>query len=214
MISTRWVVLAGVLLLALVAGGRAAERTKKAEAPTASLQPRGTWWETMLASREGLADQEAAAERRVEADRLADPVLRQCQPFHIELNTQQEPRKIKVRIAGLERLYLGSAGQVDVFLGEPKLIARDGKSVPLSLAKAPRPTHYGSFLHSDQRNGWEPIVWGQQRYAAGFTMGNWETSIELDGQSEWLEGVLGVRADKAAGDGPVGRQIAGRHDSS
>jgi hypothetical protein len=139
MISTRWVVLAGVLLLALVAGGRAAERTKKAEAPTASLQPRGTWWETMLASREGLADQEAAAERRVEADRLADPVLRQCQPFHIELNTQQEPRKIKVRIAGLERLYLGSAGQVDVFLGEPKLIARDGKSVPLSLAKAPPP---------------------------------------------------------------------------
>ena len=50
MISTRWIVLACVLFLGLAAGAPAAERTKKAEAPP-PLQPRDTWWETMLASR-------------------------------------------------------------------------------------------------------------------------------------------------------------------
>ena len=82
MTSTRWVVLTSMLFLGLAAGVSAAERTRKAEAPTC-YQPRDTWWETMLASREALAEQEAAAERQAEAQRLADPVLRRssrCAP--------------------------------------------------------------------------------------------------------------------------------------
>jgi len=56
MTSTRWIALTGGLFLALGAGAPAAEPTKKAETPTISLQRRATWWETMLASREALAE--------------------------------------------------------------------------------------------------------------------------------------------------------------
>ncbi|MBM4036997.1 MAG: hypothetical protein FJ290_00665 [Planctomycetes bacterium] len=195
MIFTRWVVLVAALFVALAAGTSAADRIRKADGPT-SLQTRDTWWETMLASREALAEQEAAAERQAEADRLADPVLKECQPFRIELNTQQEPRKIRVRIAGLRRLYVGCAGQFHVFLGEPQLIGRDGKAVPLPLAKARVPTDQDLFRHSGMRHGWQPIVSGQQKYATGFTMRDWEICVELDGQAEWLEGTLGAPTHK------------------
>ena len=150
----------------------------------------------MLASREALAEQEAAAERQAEADRLADLLLKECQPLRIELSSQQEPRKIRVRTAGVKQLYLGSAGQTEVFLGEPQLIGRDGKAVPLPLSKARLPTDQDLFRHSGMRNRWQPIVWGQQKYATGFTMRDWEICLELDGQAEWLEGTLGARSQK------------------
>ena len=135
MTPARWVALTGALFLALGASAPAAERTQKAEPPI-SLQPRKTWWETMLASREALVEQEAAAERQAEALRLADPVLKDFQPLRIESSRQQEPGKIKVRIAGMKQLYLGCAGQTEAFLADAQLIGRDGKVAPLTLAKA------------------------------------------------------------------------------
>jgi len=195
MISARWVVSTGVLFLTLVAGAAAAERTMKAEAPS-WFQPRGTWWETMLASREALAEEEAAAERRVEAERRADPVLKAFQPLRVQLTSQQEPRKIKVPIAGVKQLYLGCSGQGRAFLGEPQLIGRDGKAVPLPLAEARGPTRHGWFAHNGMRNRWKPIVWKQQNYDTGFTIENWEICIELDGQAEWLEGWLGAQPER------------------
>ncbi len=173
----------------------AEEVAKQPEAPSC-FQPRDTWWETMLASREALAEEEAAAERRVEADRLADPVLKVFQPLRAQLTSQQEPRKIKVPIAGVKQLYLGCSGQGRAFLGEPQLIGRDGKAVPLPLAEARGPTRHGWFAHSGKRNRWKPIVWGKQKYDTGLTIENWEICIELDGQAEWLEGWLGAQPER------------------
>jgi len=193
MISTRWIVLMGVLFLGLAAGAVAAERIGEARAPD-SYRARDTWWETMLASREALCEQEAASERRAEADRKADPVLKAFQPLRVQLSSQQEPRKIKVPIAGVKKLYLGCAGRGRAFLGEPQLIGRDGKATPLPLAKARGPTRHGWFAHSGMRNRWKPIVWGQHKYDTGFTIGDWEICIDLDGQAEWLEGWVGSRS--------------------
>jgi len=195
MIAMRWAIPSGMSFIMLAAGTSAVERSRSAEAPSC-YQPRDTWWETMLASREALSEEEAAAERRAEADRLADPMLKECQPLRVEVSNQQEPRKIKVRVAGLKQLYLGSEGRTDVFLGEPQLIGHDGKAAPLPLAKARTPTHHGFFIHSGMSSRWQPIVWGQRKFAAGLVMGNWEICVELDGQAEWLEGWLGARSQK------------------
>jgi hypothetical protein len=192
MISIRWVALANVLWVGLVAGAASAEHGEKTEAPSC-YSPRDTWWETMLASREALSELEAAAERKAEADRKSHPVLKAFHPLRTELSTRDEPRKIRLRIAGVKQLYLGSAGRTEVFLGEPQLIGRDGKAVPLPLAKARGPTRHGFFVHSGMRNRWRPIVWGQHKYATGFMMGNWEIRVELDGRAEWLDGWLGAR---------------------
>ena len=199
MTSMRWVVLTSMLFLGLAAGVSAAEGTRMAATPLPFYQARDTWWETMLASREALAEQEAAAERQAEAERQADPALKAFQPLRMELSSQQEPRKIKLQIAGLKQLYLGCAGRADVFLGEPQLIGRDNKAASLPLAKARVARRRdGSFRHSEVPNGWQPIVWEQHKYAAGFTMREAEICVELDGQAEWLEGWLGVRSEKDA----------------
>jgi len=189
--STRWVVLTRAMFLALGASAPAAERTEKAEAPV-SLQPRETWWETMLASREALVEQEAVAERQAEALRLANPVLKDFQPLRMELSGQQELRKIRVRIAGMKQLYLGCAGQTEAFLADAQVIGRDGKAAPLTLAKTST---------TKARDGWfrqsrEPIVWGRQKFATGFVMMNSEVYLELEGGAEWLEGVLGAKSKK------------------
>ena len=195
MTSIRRIVLTGVLFLGLVAGAVAAERVGEAGA-RGSYRARNTWWETMLASREALREQGAAAERRAEAERQADPVLKTFQPLRVQLTSQQEPRKIKVPVAGVKKLYLGCSGRGRAFLGEPQLIGHDGKAVPLPLTKARGPTRHGWFAHSGMRSRWKPIVWGQHRYDSGFTIENWEICIELDGQAEWLEGWLGAQPDR------------------
>ncbi|MDP7398651.1 MAG: hypothetical protein QF541_17420, partial [Lentisphaeria bacterium] len=129
MISTRYIVLASLLLSGLVAGAPAAERNKKTEAPS-YYRSRDTWWETMLASREALAEQDTAVERKVEAERQADPVLKAFQPLRVQLTSRQEPRKIRTPVAGVKKLYVGCSGRGRGFLGEPQLIGRDGKAVP------------------------------------------------------------------------------------
>ncbi|KPK42834.1 MAG: hypothetical protein AMK72_13975, partial [Planctomycetes bacterium SM23_25] len=147
----------------------------------------------MLASRETLAEQEAAAERQAEANRLADPVLKAFLPLRMKVRSQAAPRKIKLRIAGVKQLYLGCAGQADAVLGDPQFIEPDGKAAPLPLAKLRRPTHHGFLVHSDMGR-WKPIIWGKQKCATGLVMRDWEVSIELDGQAEWLEGWVGSRS--------------------
>ncbi len=189
MVPMRWIALTGALFLGMVAGVPAAKRADNARAPS-SYRPRDTWWETVLASREALMEQEEAAER------LADPVLKGSPPLRVQLTSQQEPRKIKVPIAGVKKLYLGCSGRGRAFLAEPQLIGPDGKAVPLPLTKARGPTRHGWFAHSGMRNRWKPIVWAQHRYDTGFTIENWEIYIELDGQAEWLEGWLGAQPER------------------
>ncbi|MGB2823336.1 MAG: hypothetical protein WBF17_20305, partial [Phycisphaerae bacterium] len=192
MISIRQNVLTGALLVGLAAGAVPAGRARNAGAPDC-YQPRDTWWETMLASREALSELEAAAERRVEADRLADPVLKTFQPLRMEVSTQAQPRRIRLRIAGVKRLYLGSAGQADTVLGDPRLIGRDGKARSLPLAKLRRPTHHGYLVHSGMGR-WKPILWDKHKCATGLVIKDWEVRLDLDGQAEWLEAWVGSRS--------------------
>jgi len=190
MISIRWVVVTGMSFLGLAAGALAAERTKKLEMPAIALQPMATWWETMLASREALVEQEVAAERQAEAQRLADPVLKAFQPLRTWVSNREGARKIRVRLAGTKQLYLGAAGHAEVFLADPQLIGADGQATALPLAKM-RVT--GGRGWANSKNVSE---WGQKKYAEGVLIWEKEICIELDGRAEWLEGWVGVRGSK------------------
>jgi len=133
MTCKRWIRLTGAMLLAIGGSAAPAERVTSAETAVA-LQKRETWWETMLASREALVEQEVADERQAEAECQADSVLKEFQPLRVECDSQHEPRKIRVRIAGMKRLYLGSAGQTEAFLADPQVVGRDGKAAALTMA--------------------------------------------------------------------------------
>lgn len=78
MASGRWIAVTRARCLILVAGTCAAGRAGETETPDC-FRPRTTWWETMLASHETLAEQEAEAECR------ADPLLRAFLPLRMRL---------------------------------------------------------------------------------------------------------------------------------
>jgi len=159
MIPMRWIVLAGLLFLGLFGGVRAAEPASKTEA-LSFYRPKATWWETMIASREALIEREEAAERMAESQRRADPALKAFESLRMWVSNQQEPSKIKLRIGGAKRFYLGSAGRGEIFLGNPQLIGHDGKASPLLLADS----------HINGGNGWANTnsgQWGQQPIPEG-----------------------------------------------
>ncbi len=185
MISRRWGILASMMCLILAARTSAAVRPKKAGVRD-FYQPRATWWETMIASREALAEQEAAAERQAEAERRADPALPVFASLRTRVSNRQEPRRIKLRIAGMKRLYLGCAGRAEVFLGDPQLTGGDGQPTALPLAEA-RLT--GGRGWANRKAG----DWAQREYSTGVLLWDKEICVELDGRAEWLEGWVGAR---------------------
>ena len=106
-------------------------------ADPAYYQKRGTWEETLRVSREALVAFEETEEAAAQKQRTADAATRDFQPLAVELAFGDKPQKIRVRIAGLKRLFVGTermCGGMSGVFGEPRLVSADGKSVPWTQA--------------------------------------------------------------------------------
>ena len=109
-----------------------------AAADPAYYQKRGMWEETLRVSREALVAFEETEETAAQKRRTADASTRDFQPLAAELSFGAKPQKVRVRVAGLKRLFVGTArvrGGMSGVFGEPRLISADGQSVPWTQAK-------------------------------------------------------------------------------
>jgi hypothetical protein len=176
-----------VLLLILAGTLHAGDTTP----PHFRLQ--ATWYETLLASREALARQEAEAEQRLADQKAADAVLKHFRASDWEVQGQAEPRLVKVRVAGLKKIYLGAGGSQEVAFGDPQLRARGGEVTALHIGKARTLGRHGWHQH-DEHNGWQPLKLGGRVFEHGFRMRDTELALDLDGQSESLEVWVGSTA--------------------
>jgi len=153
---------------------------------------RSTWEETMRASREALMQQEAQRKAALEARVAADPALGRFAPLEEAVNFGDEPRLVRVRVAGLKELYVGA-----VSLGgkrtvgqycEPRLIDANGKATRVALSKPPVVATHGpgTFLPSSHRS-WQTVSVDGQELQRGFVVDRGEVALQLDGKYEWFE---------------------------
>ena len=96
-------------------------------------QKRGAWEETLRVSREALVAFEETEEAAAQEQRTADAATRDFQPLAVELAFGDKPQKIRVRIAGLKRLFVGTehmrGGMSGVF-GEPRSCPPTARACP------------------------------------------------------------------------------------
>jgi len=94
---------------------------------------KATWYETVIASRDALTRSQAAA-----VSKAAGAAPKSFEPVRVTMG-RNGSRKIKVRVAGVKRLYLGgcSTGRGETYFENARLIDRDGRPVVVEPAAAP-----------------------------------------------------------------------------
>lgn len=114
---------------------------------------RQTWQETLRLSREALVRQEAEARKA----RLADPAVQAFQPVTLETKLGDRPRRLRVRVAGLERLCLRIERPEDqgrqratVCFGNPRLFNAEGE--PTAVTRRTVTDVYGNRHFGDERS--------------------------------------------------------------
>ncbi len=163
-------------------------------AEPAWLSRKPTWVETVIASRENIARQDAEAQERLDRQKNADVAIKAFVAFKLDLTSEDKPQPIKVRVAGLKHIYFGSAGRCESFVANPQLIDAQGNAKALDLTKARALA--GTTRNSAQAS-WVPIKHGANTFAAGVLARDGEWVIDLDGQAIWLQAqVCAVHREK------------------
>jgi len=155
-----------------------------------------TWVETAVASREALAAQEEQAARDAAAAKDADPALKAFEAAAFQMTGPDEPRAVKVRVAGLKKIYIGADGARSLFLGDLRLVDASGNARPAELDKAKTtPVGKGGNLWHDKQRDWKPSKWGDRVFEKGCRLERIEFELPLDGTVESVEMTVGA-ADK------------------
>jgi hypothetical protein len=177
----------GWWVAALVAGAAGAEDG----APYFVKQD--SWLETVVASRTALAGQETQAAQTAQARKQGDALLKNFDAQDFTLTGQDEPRTLKLNVAGLSKLYLGSLGPRPVFVSDARLLNARGAAVALQAARLllTKIDQQGNLRH-DKENGWKPVKSGKRVFANGMELNHGEVTLELGGKFETLEVTLGV----------------------
>ena len=152
-----------------------------------------SWLTTVLASRAALAVQEAQAVQAAQARKQGDALLKDFEAQDFILTGQDEPRTLKLRVAGLQKLFIGSYGPRPMVVSDARLIKTQGLAVAFHTAhfSLTKIDQWGSLRH-DKEQGWKPVKSGRRVLANGMALDRSEVALELGGKYESLELTLGI----------------------
>lgn len=91
---------------------------------------KGTWVETIVASREALSAQEARAQQDLAGDKHG------FQPVEVKVTGQDSPRSVKLSVAGLRKVYISCESDRQVLLAKFRQTNSHGDVLPLSTSMA------------------------------------------------------------------------------
>jgi hypothetical protein len=180
---------AAVALLAMNVGSPAAA----GPAAAAYFVPKATWQETLLASREAIGAAENETEKQAAAQKAADPVLREFQPVLDQITGKDEPRKVRIRLAGVKRIYLGAGVSNELIFGNPRWFDREGQTVPPPPLRVQM--NRGVVRHDGYRE-WQPITVGKQVFETGFLLRDAEVWFEPGQRIQGLELTVATRGSR------------------
>ncbi|MCY3017876.1 MAG: hypothetical protein NTW87_02435 [Planctomycetota bacterium] len=154
-----------------------------------------TWLETVLASREALASREGQAEKQAQAGRAADAAAKQSfAAVRFEMTGRDQPRDVRLQVAGLKRIYIGVAGERGLYFGHPRVVNRDGNAQPVELGQPKGLICASSGSWGGAREGEnKPISLAGQEFAHWLRGQDGELTVELGDQADWLLMTVGLR---------------------
>ncbi|MCX7006755.1 MAG: hypothetical protein NTY53_05835, partial [Kiritimatiellaeota bacterium] len=175
------------LLTGLVAGAAMAAES------TPFFVKKDSWLETVIASRAALAQQETQALQAAQSRKLADPALKDFDAQDFSATGLDEARTLKLRVAGMKKLFLGSYGPRPVLVSDARLFTVQGKPVALSAAHGAltKIDQYGNLRH-DTEKSWKPVRSGKRVFSSGMELNHSEVALDLGGKFETLEVTLGI----------------------
>ncbi len=152
-----------------------------------------SWLATVVASRTALAGQETQALQAAQARKLGDPLLKAFDAQDFSATGQDEPRTLKLCVAGLKKVFLGSCGPRPLVVSDARLLKTQGGAVALTAAhiSLTKIDQYGNLRHDKEAN-WKPVKSGRRVFTHGMELNRSEVALELGGKYESLELTLGV----------------------
>ncbi|MBM4040633.1 MAG: hypothetical protein FJ290_19175, partial [Planctomycetes bacterium] len=165
-----------------------------AAAGAPQLVERATWLESLVASREAAAT--PRAEARPARDDAGAP--KGFKPLNVEMTGKDAPRRVRLDIAGMRKLYLGSDGRRPVVFGNPVTVALELEDDPPALGGVRARTFEdsGFVRHDGQGRDWAPVKAGERVFARGLLIQRAEAELPLDGKAEWLDLWIAVADSK------------------
>ena len=151
---------------------------------------KGTWLETIVASRDALSAREAKAEREYAGGKHA------FQAVEVKVNGQDRPKPVRIRVAGLQRIYISCESDRQVFLTEFKQVDKHGDALAMAVSKARSlPLAKGGRARIQPRGGRR----GDRQSALGSAvLMRAEVALDLAPKAETLEVTIGVTDGKSA----------------
>jgi len=172
-------------LLALAVFATACASAARAAEP-AYFVKKDTWLETIIASRDALAAMEAKAKQEYLSDTKA------FQPVRVRVSGEDIPKAVKLRVGGLQKLFITSDNARQVFLTDFKQADSLGRPLPMTMSKA----RSRSLVRQGRASLKPQAGRGRQALLGQAVIMRAEVAISLDPKAETLEVTVGVSDGK------------------
>jgi hypothetical protein len=153
---------------------------------------RDTWLETAIAGRETLARQAQDAAAKARTAREADPAMKAFQPLDVTVTGREDLREVRLRVAGLKRVFVGTSGERRVFLADFRVLDASGRDVTPDLDKVrERNVDIDRGGNYSRPRDWQDVKRANRTFKRGIMLERAEIEIHLPPEAETLEATAG-----------------------
>ena len=149
-----------------------------------------SWWLTQLDQVEAFNKQ--TAESR-EAMHAANPGWKEFKTFMQPLESDVESVPVRVKMTGIRKVWLGSIGRGQSFVGEPVWVDAKGNRSPVAIATnaplAGKPV--GFTIRAAGKNPYKLRGGSSKTYAYGYFFNECQALAEAPEGTEWFEATAG-----------------------
>ena len=161
---------------------------QQSDQPPTYFVKKATWLETVIASREALARQQNGGITSPVPGSPEEGVRKQFAPLEVEMTGADKPRKVKLPVGGVKRLYLATRGARG-FFADVQMTDLHGGVRPLDVGQAV-PRGWG------RRRQDQTVQRGDQVFARILDTRDSEYAVDLNGQAAWVEIWIGASDTK------------------
>ncbi len=149
-----------------------------------------TWWQTQLEQVEAFNRQ--TAESR-DAVRAANPGWKSFKTFSQVLDCRQDAVPVRAPMTGIRKVWIGSFGRGQSFLGDPVWVDASGNKTPVLIAAnaplAGKPNSFG--VKEAGKRSYKLRGGSKTEFAYGYLFSECQVQVDVPEGTQWLEAAAG-----------------------